>query len=213
MKRLALILAVMGAPAMALADDGDDDALLVEEPPTAEDLELYAKFSKPRHGFGRVLIHSHFGRGLRFNNPFRLEQQLGDTEQSVSATAPYHDIGLGFALGDADLVQHGASVRLTLGLDGVSQQAFSLSYLATWQPDPAFLTYGRVGINVLTAPDANLGGELGLGGVFLFTGAFGLNLEVVGNLFYGAASFESELTPVPILALQGGLIFNYEVLP
>lgn len=212
MKRLVVALALLVPPGVAAAQE-EDDELLVEEPPTPEDLELYAKLSRPREGFGRILVHSHFGRGLRFNNPFRLQQQLGDTERSVSATAVYHDVGLGFALGDADLVQHGASLRLTFALDGVSQQAFSASYLATWQPDPAWLTYGRVGINILTAPDANLGGELGLGGVFLFTGAFGLNLEVVGNLFYGAASFESELTPVPIVALQGGLVFNYEVLP
>ena len=191
----------------------DEDELLMEEAPTTEDLDDYAQLSRPREGFGRVLVHSHFGRGLRFNNPFRLERQLGDTEKSLSATAVYHDVGLAFAIGDADLVQHGASLRLSIGLDGVPQQAFSLSYLATWQPDPAWLTYGRLGLSVLTVPDANLGGELGLGGIFLFTGAFGLNLELVGNLFYGAASFESELSAVPIVSLQGGLVFNYEVLP
>ncbi|MEM1032700.1 MAG: hypothetical protein AAGN82_20305 [Myxococcota bacterium] len=199
-------------PRAALAHERAAE-IRVDEPPSPEDLEAYARLARPRGGFARILVHAHFGRGLRFNNPFRLERILGDTERSLSATAPFHNLGLGFAVGDPDGVQHGASLRLSLALEGVSQQAFSLSYLATWQPAAAWVAYGRAGLSALTAPDPNVGGELGLGGVFLFTGALGLNLEAVGSLFYGASSLESDLTPFPILSLQGGLVFNYEVLP
>jgi hypothetical protein len=43
------------------------------------------------------------GRGLRFNNPYRLEKPLGDTAESVSLAATYLDIGGGVAVRRARL--------------------------------------------------------------------------------------------------------------
>src|SRR6185295_11658619 len=43
------------------------------------------------HGLAALSV----GRGLRFNNPYRLAQPLGDTPESVSLSATYLDAGLG----------------------------------------------------------------------------------------------------------------------
>jgi hypothetical protein len=75
------------------------------------------------------------------------------------------------------------------------------------------MVYGRVGPSLLLSPDANLGGELGAGGAYFVTGGLGINLEMVGNLFYGAGTYEAKYTVIPVLSLQGGLILDYEVLP
>ncbi len=77
----------------------------------------------------------------------------------------------------------------------------------------ALLGYGRLGVSLLTAPDANLGGELGVGGALFVTGALGVTAELVGNLFYGAGSYEAQFTVVPIVSAQAGIIVDLEVLP
>lgn len=186
----------------------------VEGEPTPTELRAYRRLSAERGGYARVLVTSGFGRGLRFNNPFRLATQLGDTEQSLSLTAPYHDVGLGLVFGDPDGLQHGGALRLSVALEGVPQQALGVSYLTVYRdPDFPVMGFGRLGVSILAAPDPNAGGELALGAAAFFTGGVGLQAELVGNLFYGAGSLETQYTVIPVLSLQGGIIIDFEVLP
>jgi hypothetical protein len=75
------------------------------------------------------------------------------------------------------------------------------------------LTYGRAGAALLTSPDPNVGAEVAFGiGAFL-TGAVGATAEVVGNLFYGAGTYDTVYTVVPVVSLQLGLVVDLEVLP
>ncbi|HZO14209.1 MAG TPA: hypothetical protein VFB62_13150 [Polyangiaceae bacterium] len=186
-----------------------------------EDAEIYKKLSEARGTYVRLLLSTSMGAGFRFNNPYRLQTQLGESAESVSVTAPYFDAALGVAFGDPDGFQHGMSAHLAVAVDGVSQQALSGSYLVLYRgPWPA-LGYARAGTVVLTSPDANVGGELAVGGAYFFTGALGVTAELVGNLFWGAdicqfetaAGCEGEAAVIPILGIQGGIIVDYEVLP
>jgi hypothetical protein len=196
---------ILAAPAAEIEVEGE---------PTEEDLRSFRKLSAEPGGYARVLITGAFGRGFRFNNPFRLETQLGKTERSLSLTAPYHDVGLGLLFGEPDGIQHGGALRLSIALEGVEQQALGVSYLIAYRdPDLPVLGYGRLGLSILTAPDPNVGGELAGGVAAFFTGGFGVHAELVGNLFYGAGSLEAQYTVVPVLSLQGGIITELEVLP
>lgn len=189
------------------------DAVLDSEEPDPETLRIYKKISRPRGSYAKLLLSTGFGRGLRFNNPYRLETQLGDTAESLSLTAPYWDLGLGATSGDPHGWQHGAVGHLSVAIEGVSQQAVSASYLLLWRADSPWMAFGRVGPSFVLSPDANIGGELGVGGAYFVTGGIGIELEMVGNLFYGAGTYEAQYTVIPVLSFQGGIIIDYEVLP
>ncbi len=194
-------------PPAAPGDDGVDGEV------TAEELATYRRLDREGGGYGRVLFALGGGKGFRFNNPFRLSDQLGDDAESISLTAGYVDLSLGATFGEPDGLQHGGALHFSIAAEGVSQQAFSVSYLALYRGPSAWMFHGRLGVSLLTAPDANAGGELALGVSYFFTGALGLTSELVGNLFYGAGTYEAEVTAVPVLSLQGGLIVDFEVLP
>ena len=193
--------------AQTSADEDEDDVV------SAADLEVYRKLNRERGAYGRVFVTMGGGKGFRFNNPFRLRDQLGDSPESISATAGYFDMSLNASLGDPDGVQHGGAIHFSAAVEGVGQQAFSLSYLVAHRGRSPVMVYGRLGLSLLTAPDFNAGGELAAGLAYFFTGGLGLTAELVGNLFYGAGTYEAEVTAVPVLSLQGGVIFDFEVLP
>ncbi len=186
---------------------GDDDRV------TDDDLRFYKKLSAPAGSYARILLTSAFGRGLRFNNPYRLATQLGDDAESLSLTATYFDLGLGVAFGEPDGLQHGAAAHLAIALEGVPQQALAGSYMVVYRADSPWLGYGRIGPVLLTSPDANVGVELAFGGAWFVTGALGICAELVGDLFYGAGTWEARYTVIPILSAQAGVIVDFEVLP
>jgi hypothetical protein len=161
------------------------------------------------HTFGFVGM----GRGLRFNNPYRLSTVLGDDAESLSLSATYVDLAVGATLGDAYGLQHGAVAHLSIATDGITQEVLSLSYLMLYPLGPRFLATARGGVPVVLEPDLNAGFELGLGGAFLLSAAFGVSAELVGNVFYGAATLERSVTVIPMLSFQAGLWVDYEVLP
>jgi hypothetical protein len=66
---------------------------------------------------------------------------------------------------------------------------------------------------IVLEPDANVGMELAAGAVWMFSGGLGLNAELVGSLFYGAATLEKPSTVIPLLSFELGLWIDYEVLP
>jgi hypothetical protein len=161
------------------------------------------------HGFSEVMI----GRGLRFNNPFRLAEVLGDDAESLSLTATYLDLGAGMLFGPPDSLQHGGVVSLSIALEGVAQEVLSLSYATGLRLDEAWSIRARAGVPLVLEPDFNAGAELGAGAAYLFTGGVGLTAELVGSWFYGAAVWDRGATAIPLLSLELGLFLDYEVLP
>ncbi len=153
-----------------------------------------------------------FGRGLRLNNPYRLSTPLGSSK-TLAISAPYFDLGLGGLLGDPDGLQQGGVVRLSVAASGVSQEVVTPSYLGLYRFRGGKMLFGRVGVPVVLRPDANFGGEIGAGGLFLVQSSWGLSAEASYSHFFGAATFERSATAVGVLACQAGLWFDYEVLP
>jgi len=154
-----------------------------------------------------------FGRGMRFNNPFRLETQLGDDAESLSLTASYLDVGVGAAFGDPAGLRHGPALRLSVALEGVSQQVLTPSYVVLYPLFRDLLGIARAGTPVVFEPDLSGGLELGAGAVWFVTAGTGISAELVGSLFFGAATWERDPSIVPIASLQLGAWFEYEVLP
>lgn len=210
--RLALILFVYVCVVMiegaALAADGDH----VDLSPSAE-AEAFRSFSKPPTGYARVVGTLAFGDGLRFNNPYRLSTQLGQTAESLSLTSAYIDLGAGFALGPPNGLQHGAALRFSAALSGVSQQVLTPSYFVAVHGPRRTLAFGRAGTPILLSPDAGVGAELGAGIGYFLTAKVGLFGEVVGDLFYGAGTFDVKYAVYPVLSAQLGLIIDAEILP
>jgi hypothetical protein len=154
-----------------------------------------------------------YGRGLRFNNPFRLQTELGDDGESLSLTAGYVDLGVGALLGNPNGLQHGAVAHWSLAAQGISQHVLSLSYLAAYPVTRDLLGFARAGVPVVLNPDVSPGGELGLGAAFLLSSGLGLSAELVSSLFFGAATWEHDPNIFPVLSLQVGAWVDYEVLP
>ena len=161
------------------------------------------------HGFSEVMV----GRGLRFNNPFRLSEVLGDDAESLSLTATYLDLGAGMLFGPPDGLQHGGVISLSVALSGVAQEVLSLSYATGLRLDEVWSLRARAGVPIVLEPDLNAGAEVGVGGAFMFTGGVGVAAELVGSWFYGAAVWDRGATAIPLLSLELGLFLDYEVLP
>jgi hypothetical protein len=161
------------------------------------------------HGFSELMV----GRGLRFNNPFRLSEVLGDDAESLSLTATYLDLGAGMLFGPPDALQHGGVISLSIALEGVAQEVLSLSYATGLRLDEAWSLRARAGVPIVLEPDLNAGAEIGAGATYLFTGGVGVAAELVGSWFYGAAVWDRGATAIPLLSLELGLFLDYEVLP
>lgn len=195
-------------------------ALLVPEQASGADApgldlsEGVAKTKPPEggtyvHGFGELML----GKGLRLNNPFRLGTPLGDDADGAAFTATYLDVGVGAAFGLPGELQHGGELSLSIATDGIAQEVLSLSYVALYPFAGQALARGRAGVPIVLGPDPNVGLELAVGGAWLFTGGLGLTAELVGSLFYGAATYEKSSTSVPVVSLEIGVWFDHEVLP
>jgi len=162
------------------------------------------------HGFGSLSL----GKGLRFNNPYRLATPLGDTPESLSLTAAYYDLALGFVRGEARGLSHGAVLHLSIAAQGIPQEVLSVSYTALERLDNGrTLLFGRAGIPIILEPDLSGGLEAALGAAYMISAGLGIQGELVGSLFYGAATQERSVTTIPVLSAQLGLFVDYEVLP
>jgi len=162
------------------------------------------------HGFGSLSL----GKGLRFNNPYRLSTQLGDTPESLSLTAAYYDIGLGFVHGPAHGLSHGAVLHLSIAAQGIPQEVLSVSYTALTRLDNGrSLLFGRAGIPITLEPDLSAGLEAAVGTAYMITAGLGVQGELIGSLYYGAATQDRSVSTIPVLSLQLGLFIDYEVLP
>jgi hypothetical protein len=154
-----------------------------------------------------------FGKGFRFNDPYRLQTELGNSAESVSTTATYFDAFVGATIGNRGRFSNGIAVHASFALGGVPQEVITPSYLFFFRPLPRWGVLGRAGIPIVVEPDTNAGFELAAGGVFYATAAIGVTAEVVGDLFFGAATLDTSRTAIPLLSGQIGLLYEYEVLP
>jgi hypothetical protein len=202
-KRLIPTAGVVALVSLTTLDANADPTAVQEEAALAPEHGIYL------HLYGALSV----GRGIRFNNPYRLQTQLGDSSQSLSLTAPYFDVALGALLGSAGKLQHGLATNASFALEGIRQEVVTPAYVALLPLSPRWQVRGRLGIPIVIEPDASAAVELGLGGVFLVTAGLGFTAEAIGSLFQGAATLEESSTLIPIASLQLGVLVDYEVLP
>jgi hypothetical protein len=166
-----------------------------------------------KDGYAQFFVTAMGGDGFRFNNPYRLSSQLGDTAESVSRTAAYLDLGLGTTLfGNPLGFQHGFSFRTTIALEGVGQVVLTPSYLL-WRRKGELAAFGRLGIPIVASPTVTWGLEAAAGGAYFFLGGIGAVAELVGDIFYGVGTTDVKTATYPVLSGQIGLIGTYERLP
>lgn len=195
----------MAAPPGEAGDGARSETVSVEE--------AYKRFSEPKSGYFRMLGTLAFGRGLRFNNPYRLATQLGDEPESLSLTAPYIDLGAAVAFGSPDGIQHGGALHLSAALSGVSQQVLIPSYFAVYRGPYRAMGYARLGPAFILSPDPSAGFELSAAGGFFVTAKIAVYAELIGNVFYGAGTTEVRYGVYPVLSGQLGILIDHEVLP
>jgi hypothetical protein len=159
----------------------------------------------------RALGALSFGRGLRFNNPYRLATPLGDSAESVSLSATYLDLGAGLLAQALPGLEHGATLDALFALDGINQFGLTPSYFVEFALAPEFWLHGRVGIPFVITPDTTVGLEAGVGPRWAFGWGFSLTAEMVGSVFFGAATEEKSVTTIPMLSFQLGLCFDHSV--
>jgi hypothetical protein len=200
-------------PACALAGSLVPARAHAEPPAEAPPAEKLAALAKRVDSEIRLFGSLEFGRGFRFNNPYRLSTQLGQTAQSVSLTAAYADLGLGLAFGAPDGLQHGAALHASFALQGVGQAVLTPTYLLAYRGPNPFLAYGRLGPSIVLAPDPTVGGELAAGFAWFLTGKIAIAGELVFDLYYGAGTYDVGVATYPILSGQLGLLVDHEFLP
>ena len=161
----------------------------------------------------RIFGSLEIGRGLRFNNPYRLATELGKDAQSVSLTPSYLDFGLAAAVGAPDGLQHGGALHASIGLVGVRQITLTPSYLVAYRGPRSFLAYGRLGPSLIVIPDPTIGGEIAAGFAWFLTGKIAVAAELVFDLYYGAGTHDVGVATYPILSGQLGLLIDHELLP
>ncbi len=167
----------------------------------------------PRGIYLHLMGAASWGKGLRFNNPYRLATPLGDSAESVSATAGYLNLAVSVSSGNPSGLLHGGSLALSVATDGIPQEVLTPAYQIGLRLPPHFLAYARAGLPFVLEPDPNVGYELGVGGVYWLTAGIGASFELIGSLFYGAATQDTAATAIPILSGQLGVALSYEVLP
>ncbi len=196
--------ALVLAPASAAWAD-DEPKSTVNDKPSADDkkstldTQLFATLS--------------FGKGLRFNNPYRLATELGSDASSLSVTAAYVDFGANATFGAPRGLQHGVAVHAGVSMEGVRQAYLSGSYELAFRRYASWMVHARLGPSILLSPDVNVGGEIASGFSGFVTGGLGFTSELSFDLFYGAATLDRKYTTIPVLSLQIGVIADLELLP
>jgi hypothetical protein len=158
------------------------------------------------------LLSLGIGRGLRFNNPYRLAQPIGDTAESVSLAATYLDLGAAVLFGPRAFRQ-GAALGGAVALQGIGQFVLTPSYLAELGLAESFGLRGRVGVPVVVAPDTTLGLEVAVGPRVDMAYGLGALMELVGSVYFGAATDQTSITTIPMLSLQVGVFFDHQLSP
>lgn len=192
---------------------GERAALAQEEPPPKPERVKPDEPFKTKPGYSQLFATAMLGDGFRFNNPYRLASPLGSDAESVSRTAAYVDIGIGWLpFGDPLGYQHGFVLRGTFAAEGIPQFVMTPSYML-WRRWKAFAGYARAGVPVVVTPNVTWGLEGAIGAAWFFLGGLGVVAEVVGDIVYGEGTSDVKTATYPLLSGQLGLIGTYEVLP
>jgi hypothetical protein len=210
---LGLSLALAASPGRA--DEPSAAPAATATPPVVEGEggATLRELSAPPTGYAHLFGTLELGKGLRFNNPYRLATQLGATAESVSLTSTYLDLGGAVAFGPPNGLEHGVALHLSFALAGVAQAVLTPTYFAAYRGPRRFVAYGRLGPSVVLTPDPTIGGELAAGFGYFFTARLAVAGELVGDVFYGAGTPVKGITTYPILSGQLGLLVDYEILP
>ena len=160
-----------------------------------------------------LLATAMVGAGLRFNNPYRLSNELGSGGESLSSTASYLDLAFLATIGRPDGLQHGVRLGWTVSLAGVPEQVVTPAYAALYRSGSSWIFYGWAGLPMIAEPDFNVGAELALGTTWMARAGIGVTGAVVADGFYGAGTRETSAAFYPVLSAQLGLLVSYEVLP
>jgi hypothetical protein len=209
----AVLLGLSLSPAKARADLEDPFGEPSVKPHESDAPPTPARTPRSRRGYQHWLGGLYVGRGLRFNNPYRLQTVLGDDPESLSLTATYLDLHLGRTFGAPDGFEHGIAAHFSVAIQGIRQEVLTPSYLLLHRFGPRFLGYGRAGFPIVLEPDASLGLEAGLGGAYFLSASLGLGAELDFSVFYGAATIEEPSTVIPVMSLAFGVFFDWERLP
>lgn len=213
-ERIALgVAAILALAVSARAADAEDP--FAEQAARAEPAPRprSARTARSTAGYQHWLGGLYLGKGLRWNNPYRLRRPLGDSAESLSLGATYLDLHVGRTFSDPNGFEHGAAVHFSIATDGIRQEVVTPSYLLVKRLSPRVLSYGRAGFPIVLEPDAAVGLEAGLGVAYFFSANLGLGLELDQSLFYGAATIEQALTLIPVTSLALGVFFDWERLP
>ena len=212
---LGLALALAAAPGRAdepsAASAGTAPAVVATA--QGEGGATMRELSAPLTGYAHLFGTLELGKGVRFNNPYRLATQLGATAESVSLTSTYLDLGAAVAFGPPNGLEHGLALHVSFAVAGVAQAVLTPTYFAAYRGPRRFVAYGRLGPSVVLLPDPTIGGELAAGFGYFFTSHLAVAGELVGDIFYGAGTPVKGITTYPILSGQLGLLVDYEILP
>jgi hypothetical protein len=151
------------------------------------------------------------GRGLRFNNPYRLATPLGESAESISLSASYLELSAAVLRELSGGFRHGGSLSGAFALQGIEQLGVTPSYLLELQYHPRAAARARIGVPFVVAPDATAGLEAAIGQSLEIAWGIGVLAELVGSVFFGAATEETAITTIPMLSLQLGLSFQHPV--
>lgn len=213
-RALALLTALsLWAPHAAGADADDPFREPKEQVAPAPRPVEPARTPRAALGYQHWLGGVGVGRGLRLNNPYRLQRVLGDDAESLSLSATYLDLHLGRTFSAPDGFEHGVAAHLAIATDGIRQEVLTPSYLLLKRLSPRVLGFARAGVPIVLEPDANVGLESGLGAAYFFTANLGLGAELGFSVFYGAATVERAVTVIPMTSLTVGVYFDWEHLP
>ena len=211
---LTFTLVALLVPQLAWAEQTDAEPSSSSETADTALSEREARALKrldaPRGASARFFGSVATGTGFRFNNPYRLSTQLGAEATSLSLVDPYLDFAASIVYGHG--LQHGASLHLGAPVTGVFQPYLTPSYVLAYRADLPVLLYGRLGTPILLSPDINVGGEIAGSVSYFLTSGIGLTGEVAFDLFYGAATLETQQSVIPVLALSWGVIVDVEFL-
>ena len=210
---LALALSLLATRPVAAAEAQGASNPPPPEGPAVIGGRAPAKTPRGSEGYQHWLGGAGIGKGLRFNNPYRLGRVLGDDAESLSLSATYLDVHLGRTFSPPDGFEHGVALHLSLALDGIRQEVATPSYLLVKRLSPRLLTFGRAGLPIVLEPDASVGLEAGLGAAYFVTASLGLSLGLDFSLFYGAGTVERAVTLIPMSSLALGVLFDWERLP
>jgi hypothetical protein len=183
-----------------------------EEPDPELARQRLRRMSEPG-GYLNAFTTFMFGEGLRFNNPYRLSRELGDSAESLSLTAPYVDMAVVLAGGSPTGLMHGGRLGWSIATSGVPQGTITPAYLVGLRPGAHWFFYAWVGVPILTAPDFNAGAELAVATTYFVRAGIGATAALVADGFYGAGTRETGAAFYPAVSAQLGVSLNYEVLP